>query len=83
MTLGAGRDYTGQSIASAMIAKIKETPPMENKSWSDTDRSLRKVFRVCRMGEWDRSKRGPITICEWLKSTEKFSAVDRRETSAC
>ena len=30
-----GRDYTGQSMASAMKAKIMETLPIENRSRSD------------------------------------------------
>jgi len=27
--------YTGQTMASAMKAKIREAPPTENRTWSD------------------------------------------------
>jgi len=36
----SAKGYTGQSMASAMKAKIMETPPMEKRSWSDIGLSL-------------------------------------------
>ena len=55
MTLAqSAKGYTGQSMASAMKAKIMETPPMENRSRSDIGRPL----ALC------ESLRGPVLRIE-------------------
>ena len=69
------KGYTGQSMASAMKAKIMETPPMENRTRSDIAYPLTAViFDASGSGRVQRESRNAAPS---VRSAEALSRVGK------